>query len=294
MPVAHGVDLARRARAHGRGRAGGNRIVGVELDVVQARVVRGLDQQRQVRAPVAGDHRVGARLLDLGDIGREVAHLGQRREVVADDLDIGTLGLEHVLGVLRHLVAVGVVLVDQIDLLHIGKVLHVGGQRLHLHRGVSVEAEVPVAALAVRQVRIHRGIVEVDDLLALVARVVLFQRIHDGQRRARAIALHHVARALVHGRAQRAGGFLRAELVVNADHFEFHAGRILLAEFLRQELEALELVRTQRCHQAGQRVQPGDLDGLPLLRKRPARAGQDHRCRHCLESELHCLSPYGE
>src|SRR5256885_10815116 len=46
------------------------------------------------------DHRVGARLLDLGDVGREVAHLGQGREVVAHHLHIRPLGLEHFLGVL--------------------------------------------------------------------------------------------------------------------------------------------------------------------------------------------------
>ena len=195
-------------------------VVGVELDVVQAGVVGRLDQERQVGAPVAGDHGVGARRLDLGDVGREVAHLRQRVQVFADDLHVGALDLQVFLGVLGHLHAVRVVLVDQVDLLDVRLILHVGGQRLHLHGGVGVQAEVPVAALAVGQVGVDRGVVEVQQFLAGIAGVVLLDRVDDGQRRARAVALQHVAHALVLRRAQRAGGFLRAELVVDADDLE--------------------------------------------------------------------------
>ena len=77
-----------------RGRAAGAaRIVGVPVDL-QARVGRRLEQQREVLAPVAGDDAVGARRLDLRDVGREVGDLEQRVQLVADDLDVGALLLE--------------------------------------------------------------------------------------------------------------------------------------------------------------------------------------------------------
>ena len=47
-----------------------------------------------------------------------------------------------------------------------GLILDIGGQRLHLHIGVGIEAEVPEAALAVGQIRIDRGIVQEQDGLA--------------------------------------------------------------------------------------------------------------------------------
>jgi hypothetical protein len=83
---------------------------------------------------------------------------------------------------------------------------------------------------------------------------VLFQRVDDGQSRARAIALHHIAGTLVHCGTQGAGGFLRAQLVVDADDFKLDAGCILFVELFRQKLKALELVRAHRSHQARERV----------------------------------------
>ena len=78
-----------------RGRtAGAAGIIGVPVDL-QAGVGRGLQQQREVLPPVAGDDAVGAGRLDLGDIGREVGDLQQRMQFVADDLDVGPLGREH-------------------------------------------------------------------------------------------------------------------------------------------------------------------------------------------------------
>ncbi len=291
MVVRDHVHAPCRGRAHGGGRAGHAAVVGVEVDIVQARVVRRLDQQREVGAPVAGDHRVGARLLDLGDVGREIAHLGQRVQVVAHDLHVGPLAGQVLLGVLGDLLAVRVVLVDEIDLLDGGLVLHEGGHGLHLHRRVGVEAEVPVAALAVGEVRIDRGVVEVEHLLAGIARIVLFQRVDDGERGSGAVALHHVARALVHRGAQRAGGFLGAELVVDADDLELHARGVLLAEFLCEELEALELVGAHRGHQARKWIEPGDLDGFALLGKGTACGRQHCRYSHQFDSKSHRLSP---
>jgi hypothetical protein len=112
-------------------------------------------------------------------------------------------------------------------------VLHEGGQRFHLHGGVGVQPEVPVAALAVGERRVHRGVVEEQHLLAGVALVVLVQEVDDGRGRAGARALRHVADALVDGGLQRIDGFLRAELVVEADDLELHAGGVLLAQSVR-------------------------------------------------------------
>mmetsp|Transcript_57664 Transcript_57664/g.135770 ORF Transcript_57664/g.135770 Transcript_57664/m.135770 type:complete len:224 (+) Transcript_57664:1018-1689(+) len=187
-------------------------------------------------------------------------------QVLADDLDVRALARQHFLGVLGDLVAVGIVLVQQVDLLDVRLVLHEGGQRLHLHRGVGVEAEVPVAALAVGQVGIDGRVVQVDDFLAGVALVVFADRVAQRQRDAGTIALHHVADALVGGglqQVQRLGG---AELVVEGDELELHAGRVALVELLDQELEGLDLVLADRAHQAGERVDIGQLDRLALLR----------------------------
>jgi len=67
---------------------------------------------------------------------------------------------------------------------------------------------------------------------------------------------------LVNGRLERRRCFLRAQLVVDADDFKLNTRLVLLAELLGQKLKTLELIGTHRRHQAGQRVQPGDLDGL--------------------------------
>jgi hypothetical protein len=67
----------------------------------------------------------------------------------------------------------------------------------------------------------------------------LVTRVDDGRRGARAVALHHVAHALVDGRLERVGGFLRAELVVDADDLELDAGGVLLVEVLGQNWKLL-------------------------------------------------------
>jgi hypothetical protein len=188
---------------------------------------------------------------------------------------------------------VRVVLVDQVDLLDVRLVLHEGGQRLHLHRGVGVEAEVPVAALAVGQVGVDRGVVEVEHFLAGLRSLCFSSASMMASAGTGAVALHHVAGALVHGRAQRAGGFLRAQLVVDADDLELHAGGVLLVELLGQELEGLELVGAHRSHQARQRIEPGDLDGLALLghAPRPARGDERGGDEAHLRTSSHLVSP---
>jgi hypothetical protein len=100
--------------------------------------------------------------------------------------------------------------------------------RFHLHRRVGVEAEVPEAALAVGEVGVDRSLVEVDDLLAGIALVVLVDRVDERERDRRAVALDDVADALVGRRLERVQALGRRELVVDADDLELHAGGIVL------------------------------------------------------------------
>ena len=200
-------------------------------------------------------------------------------QVFAHDLDVGALARQVLLRELRHLVAVRVVLVQQVHLLDVGLVLDEGGQRFHLHRRVGVEAEMPVAALAVGEVGVDRGVVEVDDLLAGVALVVLVDGVDDGRRHRRAVALDDVAHALVDGRlqcVQRLGG---AQLVVDAGDLELHARRVAgrpHVELLGEELVALELVAAHRGHQPRQGVDAHHLHRLAGQRL-GARLGLAHR-----------------
>ncbi len=172
--------------------------------------------------------------------------------------------------------AVRVVLVDQIDLLDVGLVLHEGGQRFHLHRGVGVHAEVPVAALAVGQVGIDRRVVDEQHFLAWIALVVLVEEVDDRRGRAGAGALEDIADALVDGGLQCVDRFLRRQLVVERDDLELHAGGVALVELLSQKLKALQLVLAGSSGEAGERVDPRHLDGLAGLR---VRAATSQRCR---------------
>ena len=199
------LDRGRPARAAG--------IVGVPVDL-QAGVGRGLQQQGEVLAPVAGNHRVGAGGLDLGDVGGEVRHLQQRVQLVADHLDVGTLGLQHLGGGLAHGLAERIVLIDQVDLFDVLLALHVVGQRLHLDVGVGVPAEMRERALLVGQHRIDRGIVEIDHFLAGVALVVFGDPIGERGGNRGAVALGDDARARIDGLLHLHQAFLRIGLVV--------------------------------------------------------------------------------
>ena len=285
MVVGDHVDAARRGRAQrGRG-AGDARVVREELAGVAAFVGR-LDQQRQVGAPVAGHHGVGARGLDLGDVGCEVTHLGDRVQVFANDLDVRALAGQGFLGVLGNLHAVRIVLAQDVDLLDVLLAFHEAGHGFHLHRGVGIETEVPVAALVVGQIGIDGRVVQVDDFLARVAFVVLGDRIGQRQRDGRTVALDDVAHALVDRGLQRVQAFGRAQLVVDAGDFELHARRVAgTAELFSEELVALQLVDTDRAHQAALRVDADHFDDFALLRH--GRTGTCHQA--CDRNEFQCL-----
>ena len=93
-------------------------------------------------------------------------------QVFTDDFNIGTLAAQVFLGVLDHLLTMRVVLVEQKDFFNLRHVLDEGGHGFHLHRGVSVKAEVPIAAFAVGEIGVHCRVVEENDFLARVAFIV--------------------------------------------------------------------------------------------------------------------------
>ena len=167
---------------------------------------------------------------------------------------------------------------QDVDLFDIGLVHHKARHGFHLHGRVGVKTEVPVAALAVGQVRVHRRVVEVEHLFAGVAFVVLGHRIGQGQGDGGAIALDDVARALVDCGFERVQAFGGAELVVHADHFELDAGRVALAAvFFGEKLVALELAHAHGAEQAGQGIDTNHLDGFTLLGEGASGAQNEHR-----------------
>jgi hypothetical protein len=134
-------------------------------------------------------------------------------------------------------------------------------------------------------------VVQEDDFLARVALVVLVDGVDQRAGHRRAIALGDVAHALVQRRLEGVQALGRAELVVDADHLELHPRRVVRAELLGEELEALELVRTDRRHQARERVDPGDLDGFALLGVGGAEGQDEGSGGDRLVGELHVVSP---
>src|SRR5260221_447208 len=59
--------------------AGAAGVIGVPVDL-QAGIRRRFQEQGEVLTPIAGDDAVGARRLDLGDVGREIRDLQQRMQ----------------------------------------------------------------------------------------------------------------------------------------------------------------------------------------------------------------------
>ncbi len=185
-----------------------------------------------------------------------------------------------------------VILVDEVDLLDVLLVLHEGGHGLHLHRGVGVEAEVPVAALAVGEIRVHRGVVQEDHFLAGVALVVLVDRVDQRAGHRRTVALGDVAHALVQRGLEGVEAFGRAELVVEGHHLELHARRVAGAELLGEELPAAHLVHAHRTHQAGLRIDQRDLDRLALLGEGACQGQRQGGNGDGFENEFHRWSPW--
>ena len=102
-----------------------------------------------VRAPVAGQQRLRARGLDLGDVGREVLDLAERDQLVADHLHVGPELGEEGLHVALHRLAEQIVLVQQVDL----------GDVLRAARGPSTSAFMPTCASKRKCQKLHFSLV---------------------------------------------------------------------------------------------------------------------------------------
>src|SRR5258706_437062 len=183
-------------------------------------IITGLEQQRHVLCPVAGNDGVSAGRLDLGYVRCEIGDLLERVELVADDLDVRPFGGQHLTRRGTHRLTEGVVLIDQIDFPDVGARLHVVGQRFHLDVGIGVEPEMPEIAFFVGQHRIDRRIVKIEHFLAGIALVELGDEIRDRCRHSGAVALGDNADAGVDGLLHLNQRFLRIELVVVADDLD--------------------------------------------------------------------------
>ena len=149
-PVRNGDHLAHTRFANRRRRAERIAVKRIEAAVV-ADFFRGLDQQRQVIAPVAREHRLRAAGFDLHGIRDEVFHPPQRVQLIANNLHIGPLQSELFSRFTQHALPKAVVLADQVNAFQCLVVFQHLHQRSHAHVGMRVEAEMPVAAFFVRQ-----------------------------------------------------------------------------------------------------------------------------------------------
>ena len=203
-------------------------------------------------------------------------------QLVADDLDVRALGLEHRHGGGADGLPERIVLVDQVDLLDVRLALHVVGEGLHLDVGVGVPAEVGEGAFVVGEHRIDRGIVEIDHFLAGVAVVVLGDPIGQCGGNGGAVALGDDAGAGVDRLLHLHEAFLRVGLVVEGQDLELLARRAALGvKLVRQELEGLEAHLADRGAGTRERIDVGDLDRV-LGEGLAAGQGQ---CRNTRSSE---------
>src|SRR6266567_3716686 len=257
--------------------AGAGRIISVPVDL-QARIRGGFQQKREVLPPIAGDDAVSPGRLDLGDVWGEIGDLQQRVKLVTDDLDVGTLGSQHLARFRAHGLAERVVLVDQIEFLDIGPGLHVVGQRRHLDVGVRIPAEVPVAALVVGQDRIDRRVVQINEFLARISLDVFRGEIGDCGGNRRSIALRDNPNSGIERLLDLNQAFLRIDLVVIADDLELLAEHpALRIDFLGKELESLEADFADARPATRQRIDIGDLEGILPASGRRYQAKNRHK-----------------
>jgi hypothetical protein len=242
--------------------AGTARVIRVPVDL-QSGIGGSLQQQGKVLAPIAGYHGVGARCLDLGDVGSEVGDLEQRMQFVADDLDVGPLGGQHFPCRRTNRFAERIILIDQIELLDRRDALHVIRQRFHLDVGVGIPAEMPEAALLVGEDRIDRGVVKVEHFLAGIAFVVFGDEIRQCACDRGAVTLSHIAHAGIDGLLRLDQAFLRIGLVVERNDLDLLAEDAALGiRFIGKELKRLQADFADAGAAARQRIDISDLDRL--------------------------------
>ena len=159
--------------------------------------------------------------------------------------------------------AEGIILIDQIDLLDARILGEIAGQRLHLHVGVGVEAELPETAFGIGHGRVYRAVIQIDELLAGIALVVFGHGVFKRQADRRTVALDDITDALVGGLPQKGKALLGGKVVVEADHLQLGAaGPVLLVGDIGGVLPAPQFVGPQGAHHARQRIDERDLHCL--------------------------------
>ena len=212
-------------------------------------------------------------------------------QVFTHDLNVGALAGQGFFGVLGYLHAVRVVLAQDVDLFNVFLGFHEARHGFHLHGGVGIKTEVPVAAFAIGQVGVYRRVIEVDHLFAGVAFVVFGHCIGKRQGHRRAIALDDVTHATVDSSLERRQALGGAELVVDASDFKFDTCGVARAtEFFGKKLVAFELAHTHRAQQTRLRINAHHLYDLALLSKAGTSTGQCNTSHHEFQSELHFVS----
>ncbi|SAK87570.1 hypothetical protein AWB82_06025 [Caballeronia glebae] len=219
MPVRHG-DHARDAGIAQGGRRAQTVAVEREEFRVEPLLARRFHEERQIVAPVAGDHGIRPARPNLGDVRRKILHAADRMKLVARDRDIRAPFPERALRLAAHVVAEAVILIEQIDLLHRAIGFQRVGERVHAHAGVRVEAEMPEAARVVGERGVVSGIVEKQHATIGFARVLLVDCRDERRRHRRAVALHDEADLLVERRAQLHETRLAAALAVEYDELQ--------------------------------------------------------------------------
>jgi hypothetical protein len=173
-------------------------------------------------------------------------------------------------------VPVGVVLVDQVNLLRLPVRRDDGSEGVDLHVDVGVEAEVPEIALLVGERRVDGRVVQEQQFAARVALVVLEHGFRQRMGHVRTVALGDEANPLVDGLLERHQAFLGTGLVVEADEFQLRpaehpAPGVDLVDG-RLDVAAAHLPLQRK--RAALRIDVGDLDGV----------GRDGACGECTES----------
>ena len=180
---------------------------------LEPRIPGGLHEQQQVVRPVARDHRVGRRFLDLGDVGREILDLVHVVDHVSDDRIAVLLGVFA--RQLLHVMAPAVVLADDVDLAaeRIG-LLHGDQHRLEADLRIAVPAEVVEVALRAGELHGLGADVDPDDLLAGISRIVLLHVGRDLAADGRGGALDDDLCAIIDRGLELVGRFRRSTLIV--------------------------------------------------------------------------------
>src|SRR5258706_9903838 len=198
-------------------------------------------------------------------------------QFVADDLDVRTLPADHFLGNAADRLAIGVILIDQVNLFGALFLCNCGRECVDLRVYVAVEAEMPEVAFLVGQRRIDGRMVQVKDFVAGISLVVLEHALAQRMADVGTVALRDVVDALVDCLLERDQALLRTGFVVEFDHLELDAAEYAAAgvDLIDRRLDMAAARFPLPRGRAAPRVGGGNLYGVgpPNARRKQAEAG---------------------